>query len=387
MFIYSVIFILLIFGVFHYDYRKKLFLDKFYYLFIFVIMTVMTALRYRVGGDSLGYEDTYQYLPKLSDFQQYLVKGNFLQYQPLYILFTSLCKEVTKEYYFYQIAHSITVNVVLFWFIQKYSKSKYIVLFILYIFLFYFYYTFEIQREILAICCFLLAYRFYEKNNWLVYYAFAFLAFFFHISATLLFILPLFKLIRFTKKFIIFSILITLPLIFFKDVFYNFIKDFFITEAMESKGDAYSKLGFSLVGVIVFYFVRVVLILPFLFISLKNSNSKQWLLSGFLILSILSQTVIGLDRWLNYLYIPYIIYIVDQIRSKFEDVEVSRFRRSFVTFTIILNLFFVLSYKVILDLNVTDRARYQAVFFPYGDIFQHEKHIERENFMRELWLR
>lgn len=40
-----------------------------------------------------------------------------------------------------------------------------------------------------------------------------------------------------------------------------------------------------------------------------------------------------------------------------------------------------------MDFNVTDRARYQAVFFPYSSVFDKETYPEREQFMIELWKR
>lgn len=51
MLVYSIVFLLLIFGAFHYDYRKNVFLKKGYYLLAFLVMTAMTALRYRFSED------------------------------------------------------------------------------------------------------------------------------------------------------------------------------------------------------------------------------------------------------------------------------------------------------------------------------------------------
>lgn len=387
MVIYSIILFLIIFGIINYDFRKNSFLGNFYYFLVFAVMTIMTGMRYRVGGDSLQYDDYFKYFPTLAELQDFVANDKSFSYQPLYLLFVALCKTVSADYYFYQMVHSVVVNAVIFWFVRKNSDFKYTVLLFLYIFLFYFYFTFEIQREIFAICCFLLGFEFFKKSKWIPYYALAVTAFFFHISAIILFALPLFKLIKFNRKFIVLTIIFTLPLIFLKGPLYSLLEVFFVSEAIQNKGETYSKLDFSIVGILSYYFVRVIIILPFLLLAAKYKMKNDWLLAAFLVLSISSQIMVGFDRFLNYLYIPYIIFAVDCIVVKLRELPISLLKRNFVVLAILLNLFFVINYKIVLDMNITNRARYQAVFFPYGSTLDKEKNVERENFIRELWDR
>lgn len=387
MLVYSIVFLLLLFGAFHYDYRKNVFLKKAYYVLVFLVMTAMTALRYRVGGDSLMYEGYFRYLPDLGEFVQFISSNNGLNYQPLFLLFVAACKTVNQDYYFYQVVHAITVNLIIFWFIRRNSAYRYTVLFILYIFLFYFYFTFEIQREILAICCFLLAYNSFQNNRWLKYYIFAVVAFFFHISAFILFLLPLLKLVTFSRKFIILAVIIGFPLIFLKSFLFSIFEIFFITEGMQNKADVYAEVEFSMVGILAFYFVRVIIIFPFMLQIAKSSQNGSWLLAGVLIFSISSQIMVGFDRFLNYLYIPYIIVISEFIHSKTRQLKIASYKKNILLLIIASNLFFVLAYKVAMDLNVRNRARYQSVFFPYESVFEKKKNSEREKFMIELWDR
>lgn len=387
MLIYSIVFLLILFGVFHYDHRKNIFLGKFYYFLVFTVMTLMIGLRYRTGGDSLMYEDYYTYLPNLDNLLHFISSDSALNYQPLYLFFVALCKVFSPEYYFYQMVHAITVNVVIFWFIQRNTRYRYTVLLLMYFFLIYFYYTFEIQREILAVCCFLLGFRYFEKNNWIIYYFFAVAAFFFHISATILFILPLFKIIKFTKRFIILTVIVTFPLIFLKEYLFSIFELFLVTETMQAKGEVYSEVEFSLAGVLSFYFVRVIVVLPFLLASVKNRFSKDWLLAAYLILAIFTQIMVGFDRFMNYLYLPFLIFVTESIYTHFGEQKLHWIRRRLIVSAAMLHLFFVLNYKVVMDFGVDNRARYQSVFFPYGSVFEKEKNSERENFMRELWKR
>lgn len=387
MLIYSIVFLLLLFGVFHYDHRKNIFLGNVYYFLVFTVMTLMTGLRYRTGGDSLMYEDYYPYLPNLDDLLHFISSDTALNYQPLYLLFVALCKVFSPDYYFYQMMHALVVNSVIFWFIQRNTRYRYTVLLLMYFFLIYFYFSFEVQREILGVCCFLLAFQYFEKNNWIVYYLFAVVAFFFHISAIILFILPLFKIIIFTRRFIILTVIATFPLIFLKEYLFSIFEIFLVTETMQTKGEVYSEVEFSIVGVLSFYFVRVVVALPFLFASVKNRFSKHWLLAAYLVLAISAQIMVGFDRFMNYIYLPFFIYITESIYTQFGHQKISWLKRRFIVVAVMLHLFFILDYKVVMDMGVTNRARYQAVFFPYESVFEKEKNSERENFMRELWKR
>lgn len=154
---------------------------------------------------------------------------------------------------------------------------------------------------------------------------------------------------------------------------------------MKSKADIYSQFEFSTSGLIFYYFGRVILLLPFIFFYLKNkASSKDMLLTAFLLISIFSQVFVSVERLLNYLYIPFICIFVDMVTSKDSNFNL---RKEFIVLTLFLNLLYVINVKIILDFNITHRAKYQAVFFPYHSIFDKQIVIERENFMRELWDR
>lgn len=385
--VYTILLLLLLFGIFHFEKRQNIFFDKAYYILLFILFTLMTGLRYKVGGDALMYEEYYDHMPSLQWFQ-FGLKETFLGYQPLYILFVAICKEFSPDYYFYQLVHSVLVNSVLFWFIYTHSrKGKYSVLLVLYVFLFYFYFTFDIQREILAICCFLLGFNFFIKGKWWAYYLFAILAFLFHISATILLLLPLFKLVKFNSRIALIIILVTLPLVFTKQIVANLLSFLFFTDAMKNKAEAYGEYGFSIVGVLSFYFTKVIVILPFMFSSIIEKYKQwHWLFVYILVFSIFSQIFVGMERLLNYMYIPYIILIIKIVKDLKLSGEFS-FRNKFAVAMVYVSFFFVLLYKIPMDWGVTDRAKYQEVFFPYSSVFDKEENPERERFMIELWKR
>ncbi|SKB87488.1 EpsG family protein [Soonwooa buanensis] len=383
MVVYIVLFLLVGFGALHFDILKRKHFMNPYFIFVGVFCTLMVGLRYRVGGDALVYEDYYYLYPDISNYLYFIDHKVFLNYQPLWVLFVAICKTFNSDYYFYQFMYSVVFNMIWLWFIKKHSNNPFTVLFILVINLLYFYFGYEVQREMFAISCFLLGYDSFQKNKWIKYYIFAIIAFYFHISATILFIMPFFKLIKFTNKFIIISILVSIPLIVGKTLFYDLISALYVTESMQERGEVYSKVGFSVSGVLFFYFLRVIVFLPFLFYSvkIKKGNSNDWLLAAFLVLSLLSQVLVGFDRMLNYIYIPIIIYFVDLIYSEMKLLY--HVKANFIKLSFHVGLFGILLVK--LFISNYGNYHYYSVFFPYGSIFEKEKNTERENYLIKLW--
>ncbi len=383
MFEYFLILFFLAFGVFHYDLKGNKYFKNLYYFITFLLFVLLCGLRYRVGGDSLLYENYYHFFPKIGDYLDYLENDNFFGYQPLWLLLVAACKSINPDYYFYQFIHSIIFNSVFFWFIKKKSSKPFTVLLIFFCSLIYLYFGYEIQREILAICCFLIGYESFTKNKWFTYYICAILAFLFHISGIILLILPLFKLIHFNKKLITVVLIVSIPLILAKTFFYDFLSLLLFTESMQKKGAGYSETEFSISGILLFYFIRVVLFLPFLFYYAKVKFEKMdWLFSAFLFTSVLSQVMVGFDRLINYLYIPFIVVIVEFIYDK-ELVFANIIREKIIKLGLYAGIFFVIGIK--LFLGNFGSTMYYSIFFPYENTFDRKENKMRETYLIKLW--
>ncbi|MGC4231875.1 MAG: EpsG family protein [Niabella sp.] len=383
MILYSLILVLLIFGVFNYDVQKRNIGKSAYFFFIFLVMTLMSGLRYRVGGDSLTYETYFNAMPILSEYSTFL-ETNYLNFQPLYVLFVSVCKTIKDDYYVYQFIQVVLINSILFSFIKKRSSYPFTTLLLLYIFLIYFYFSYEIQREIFAIAIFLLNFRNFEKNRWIRYYVFCILSFLFHISAVLLFFLPLFKVFKFNKWSIGAIILISIPLSFMKPILYSFLSVFFFLESMELKGQRYLEMNFSVLGFIVYYFIRVILLLPFVFFILKVKDTRySWLVNAMFVISVFSQILVGVERFMNYLILMYIMCFVDYIYVTFHSARL-KMAKLFMMYGTFLHLFFILDYKLI-PTKTNEEYHYYSVYFPYSSIFSKEKNEDREKYIEQLW--
>ena len=382
MLFYFTIILFLVVGVFIFDINKQSENKGFFIFLCFFLLVVMASLRYRVGGDSLSYEDYYDQMPELNTYIEYL-DFNPLAYQPLWLLLVAFCRTVSNEYYFFQIVHAVIFNFSLYFFIQKYTHYIFSTLLLMFCSLMYFYYSFEIQRESLALAVFFFNIENLEKKRWFRYYILALISFMFHISAVFLFILPFFRKVELTKKVIFGLFFFAVVLFFLKGIIFSLITPFLILEAMKNKAEVYSEMTFSLTGFLAFFSVRVLLLMPFLLYRLSLKVKQfAWLDFSFLFLSILSQYFVGFERLLNYLFLIYFILFINFI-YECKSLEFDPFFKKIVIAISIIHIFFILDFKLF-HRNPAGQ-HYYSLFYPYETIFFPVDNREREDYYFNLW--
>lgn len=381
--IYFFILLIILFGVFHYDYLKNKYGKTIYIIFCLISLGLMSAFRYRVGGDSIVYEDTFDYLPTLNNFWNYLLHENSRGLQPFWLLLNSIVRTLGGDVYDFQFLHALIFNSLLFIFLKNYTNYALTFLLLFFLSFLYFYYAFEIQRESIAVVIFLMNIQNLEKKRYWKYYLLAIFSFLFHVSALVIFFLPLFQFIKLKNNFILILVLIGLPLTLLKDFFVGFFSNFLFLDSMRDRAEMYSQGGFSIIGLLAFYFVRVILPLPFILKLNKSKNiKKNGILFGFLIFSVFAQIIVGFERFLNYFYIWLIVQFVNEIHSKeflFNVIRKNFFRLSFYGM-----LFFTIGYKFLQQDNEGNYS-YHKIFFPYEDKFNKIKNDQREQYVHKLW--
>lgn len=193
--IYIIILLYFIVVAYNLDYKKSKF-DKTIYIIEWLTITLLFGLRYRVGGDSLGYEDEFNNLPSLSE---YLFYGtDFYPYQPFWYILNGILKSIWNNFVFFQIVHCAFINTVFLTVFKKCSRMPYTCV-LFYFFFFCPYFSTEIIRESIAAAFFALSCKYLFDQKYIKYYLFVFVAFMFHASAGILFIIPL--LVRLFKRF------------------------------------------------------------------------------------------------------------------------------------------------------------------------------------------
>lgn len=242
--VYFIVFILLLICIYAYDYRRHSRGNLVAYCILCLMFIAIAALRYRIGNDSIIYENIYRYFPTIGELPSY----NFdtLRFEPGYIVFSSIPRTFSSDFTYFQIFHAFVVNPIIFWFVYKNTKNKYIGITLFYVCLFLNLNT-EVLREALAVCCFLLAWPFYKKGNWVIYYLFIALACTFHISSLILVFLPIFAIpglrycFRLGIQVLFIGVVVFAVCIFLQRKFFFILQEVATNESIMERAETYSK--------------------------------------------------------------------------------------------------------------------------------------------------
>lgn len=326
--VYLFALLLILFGVYFYDYRNNREGRLISWIFLCLVLICIAGFRYRLGQDTLTYIRDYSSLHpvsqlKISDFEK-------TRFAPGFVIITSVFKQFTPEFIWFQFFHSVIVNTVLFYFFYKYCWHIFFAA-LVYFFYLYFLLTFQQMREALAVCVFLLAWPAFREGRWLLWYLASILAFLFHMSAIMMFFLPV----------------ICLPGI--KQLFIFGRRTWIVCIAVLISG--------ILVQAILFKYLEVLAFIPSMMERIKNYEHNA--LGG----SILNfNGIIG--TFFQYIIYPVIALYFIQKRKKF-IVRRQKYEKfdAFVLMSI---------YVAIFSLSVTIMARFNNYFFPFAIIAMSE---------------
>lgn len=206
--LYAFVVIYAMFLVSYYDFHKE---HKMYrnlnYSFLCVILILIAGLRYKVGGDTIRYMESFMFeMPTLDKIRFDGLLGNQYSggstYMPLSLLLFSFCKSISNSFYFLQLVCAGFINIVFFWFFKKHTPY-YFAAALFFIVISYLEFNTEIMRESIAIAFTVIGMNALLKKKIITYYFYCFIALGFHLSALSAFAFPLFMLIKFNWKSII----------------------------------------------------------------------------------------------------------------------------------------------------------------------------------------
>lgn len=250
--VYIIPIILFTIGILRHDYLKIRRGRIFLWVIICIYLSFLAGLRYKLGEDTFMYLSEYNKITPLDqlkpiDFQR-------SRYAPGFIILFSFFKIWSPEMVYFQLFEAFVVNGIVFYFFYKNCKNIYFAGLLYYIFLYYLF-CFQELREALAVSVFLLAWPFFKNGKWLWWYLLSLLAFSFHLSAIILFMLPAICLPGIRNLFtygnkrtplIIIAIVVITAVVYQK--FFVYIQLFSISDKMQERAEAYS--GHDLGGAI-----------------------------------------------------------------------------------------------------------------------------------------
>lgn len=358
---------------------------NWYYIAELIIMICIVGFRYRIGGDSIRYEDGYDSIPEIQE----LFKNKYwwldFEYQPLWIIFASICKTITPNFIFLQVIQATFVNCVFFYYAHKMCRYKFGFV-ILYFFYNYIYFSCEILRESIAVAIFIIGFKYLVSKSYIKYYFVCIMAFLFHMSAVILFIFPLIynKLSnQYGWKSYIISILGGLVFSLVIQIILPKIGSLFLSSEylLYKVQYAMNEENLNIFGVISQFFFMIPLILTGMYVdkgvTKEICKEKNFIIACLIIIATLSIIFPFLGRWRNYFIIFYLYYLSDFLFSiKFKQIWRIGAVFSFFIF-MIQNINFYKSYPNI-AVGENNSIRKYKMYYPYHSILDKDIDSDRE---------
>lgn len=196
--IYLAILLIIVYCVYKYDVKRHRTNAGLFYWSLCIIFILLGGLRYKIGGDTLGYMNSWDFYPNFWNLnwfhdieQAKATNPEFERYHTGWFLYIMALKGIVDDYYISQIVTAVLLNIAIFTTIKKYSLYPFITLLIFFLNFKFLELEFEVMRESLAISMFLLlAFDSYMNKKWIHYYIGTTIAYFIHPSAIGMFILP-----------------------------------------------------------------------------------------------------------------------------------------------------------------------------------------------------
>lgn len=382
MALYIIIIIQLVLCAIIYDIKGRTKRKDFWMWFTLLSFICLAGFRYRMGTDSIFYENDFADYPKLWELNFTFFTQN-TKYAPLYIIFNSLLRSITDLFFIVQFIHAAIINGAIFYAIKKCGYDKYIFTILLFYFCnMYYGLNCEVLRESISVAIFLLSIDDILENRNKQYFIKILIAIGFHYGAIILLVIPLLKHVKIDRKYIIFSLFLFLALPIIRKISIISIvlqvisNNFLISYAGYVTGIDASQTGFSINQFIIYY------ILPIgcsLYVSKRTpSLSKYDFLLSFQVICIwVSILFIPIFiRFNNYLGLFYYSYIAISI---VEFVKCS-FSKSSVCFIIILLPFAITVRSSWINANVLSQSDVKRIEMinPYTSIFDKNINYNRE---------
>ena len=348
----------------------------------FIYTTCISAIQYKMGADIPAYMGEFDYYEIDYSFDYIF---SFIRRQPLWVLLNVVCKSVIEDFALLKILQAFVVNFIVFRFISKHTNNRMLGV-LLYLILFYFHLNFNALRASFALVVFLCAYDYLVEKKLLRYYALCVVAFLFHESALILFLLPLLhpikKMFGSTDKLLKYVLILGVVSIFLAPIVqstFGSVLQYLQLMNVISYGDTYldnsSYSGFrlSIVGSVE-YLVKLAL---YIYLFKKSRCSQSifgFIFIVYMIIFCLNIAFPIFYRFNDYFCIIFICCLSNGLSNiGFKGLSAKSIYANLVFFVV----FFLNTYSYFLKLS--DGTREIDQFYPYYTIFEKKTSIIREN--------
>lgn len=401
--IYFIVLLFLIFCIYYFDYAKNQRLYSFSYWGVCIVLILIAGLRYRIGNDSIVYENAYEKFPTFIELFSYNFSST--RFEPGFIIFSSIPRSFSPDFMWSQFWQATVVNIVIFWFVLKNTKNRFFCLTLYFVALFLFFTT-EVMRESLAVCCFLLAWPFFRDGKWIKFYILAALACVFHTSAFLLLLVPVFWLpgirsfFKLGYRALFVGIIVFVLGIYIQMRFEKILTLIAVTERMSEQASIYadSKMyghGLNIVGMVDVFFRFIFYSLLSLFLY-KSHNKKlqldehqkkaaaklEYLVMWLVFIALMGMSMIALLRFTNYFFMFSFVLISTVFMGNI-DLKDKVIKLRPLYWSIIMLPFFIFNiYFYCVPVNQSKTLHYYSKYIPYKSRLNPERDKDREAVFR-----
>ena len=376
--IYLIVLIILFIPFVKYDLLAKQGYEGVWHYVCLISLILLAALRYRVGGDTLIYMDIFEYYPKISELSTFDFKN--AEYNPMWYIYNSVFKSLGNSFFLFQLSQAIIINTIFFRFFYKYTNYFFTALIFYYIG-YYCYYNFEIQREILCICIFLISYPFLEKGKYLRYYLLVIFASSIHYSALVLLIVPLFLLLKRDRFWLSLIIITIISYLFLRFDIISLAISFFFDSGAEKIYNYLRREVPNFHGII----VQFLIMLPYLTLfyvryKYKIDDDKKMGAIVTIIIGIQCSSLFvpAVPRLSNYFFPIGIVFIINSIINNIDRIRMKQVS-SVLVFGVLFVFFFNAGfYYMKSKAKVLPGAHEYGLFIPYVSVFNPHMVYERE---------
>lgn len=361
---------------------------KFNYIFFWLV--AVSALQYCVGYDIPIYMNAYETNKNLSIND---IWGD-ARYRPGWILLQVICHKISDDFVILKIIQALFLNFCVYKFLKRYSKYWYLTLFF-YIMYSYGQLNFGAMRQSFAVGLFLLAIPNLEDKETkketilalIKYLVLVYMSTLFHMSAFILFLVPLLKFCVVSAK----RISITIIAVIIASIVISLIPNLnimlftLIGSADDiAKNAEYYLTGGDYVGTkagigLVFAFIPISFIYLCLYLNRNNQDSRykvmKMLLLAYIVMATLNLSIPIFYRFNDYFVFSYIILIPLAI---YEGEFKIHFLRSSITKLLLFFLFILYPVNHLVAVHPSFGFPGYRIYYPYHSVLDPQIDPERK---------
>jgi len=356
---------------------------------IFLWLVAVSALQYCVGYDIPIYMNAYETNKNISIND---IWGD-ARYRPGWLMLQVICHKISDDFVFLKIIQALFLNFCVYRFLARYSKYWYLTLFF-YILYPYGQLNFGAMRQSFAVGFFLLAIPYLEDKEskkktilaLVKYFVLIYLSTMFHMSAFVLFMVPLLKICVVSTKRISITIIavIIASIIILLIPNLNIILFTLIGSADDiAKNAEYYLTGGDYLGTkaglgLVFEFIPILFIYLCLYLNRNNQDSRykvmKMLLLAYIVMATLNLSIPIFYRFNDYFVFSYIILIPLAI---YEGEFKNYFLRSPITKLLLFFLFILYPVNHLVAVHPSFGFPGYRIYYPYHSVLDPQIDPER----------